>query len=138
MPNIGGNNARLLQDHHGRQLERVSASRNCCATSAVLMRTVSDSHMSNEFMQLTMNGNNDDDIMTMTDDGRRERAVHIPTRGWLAGRMCRTSALDLDDSTCVRVDSGGLRALFWKEHEDFSTLAMARKREGDMRRESGK
>ncbi|KAG6055437.1 hypothetical protein E4U17_002971 [Claviceps sp. LM77 group G4] len=131
MPDFGGKKltlyARLLQDHHGRQLERVSASRNGCATSAVLMRTVSDSQMSNEFMQLTMTM-----TMTMTVDGGRERAVHIPTRGWLAGRLCRTSALDLDDSTCVEVGSGGLRAVFWGGHEDMSTLAMARKGDGDM------
>ncbi|KAG5957891.1 hypothetical protein E4U58_005618 [Claviceps cyperi] len=119
MPDIGGKkltlDARLLQDHHGRQLERVSASRNGCVTSAVLTRTVSDSQMSNESMQLTM---------TMTDDGGRERTVHIPTRGWLADRLCRTSALDLDDATCVEAGSGALRALLWGGHEEFSTLAM--------------
>ncbi|KAG6118029.1 hypothetical protein E4U14_007275 [Claviceps sp. LM454 group G7] len=113
MPDIGGKkltlDARFLQDHHDRQLERVSASRNGCATSAVLTRTVSDSQISNEYMQLTMTI-----TMTMTDDGGREQAVHIPTQGWLAGRLCRSSALDLDDSTCVEVGSGsgGLRALF--------------------------
>ncbi|KAG5996339.1 hypothetical protein E4U52_006863 [Claviceps spartinae] len=62
MPDIGGKkltlDARFLQDHHDRQLERVSASRNGCATSAVLTRTISDSQISNEYA--VDHGNNDD------------------------------------------------------------------------------